>query len=136
MAAVRAFFVPVLYAVVALTVTTRRPCVRADNLEDVDVFVQSVLAVADRAALGLPDSTSADVPRWNGPVANGQLPPDLQRYLESLVSVSSAADRQTLVAMLWDDSLVVDEDQEPHSVFDRYRGNEGHNTAAEADGRR
>jgi hypothetical protein len=91
-----------------------------DELDEIYVFVQSVLAMSNRSVLGLPDQPPV---RKYAPVVDGQLPTDLQRYLERLVSVSSAVDKQTLVAMLWDDSLVVDEDQEPHDVLDQlYRG--------------
>lgn len=112
-----------------------RPCARADGLEEVSDFVRSVLAVADRTELGLPDNLSIDVSRY-GPVVDGQLPPDMQRYLERLVSVSSAADQQTLVTMLWDDSLIVDEDQEPHSIFDQYQGNSYERAKRNGGGRR
>lgn len=95
-------------------------CAETHELDEINVFVQSVLAMANRNALGLPDSPP--IQRYT-PVVDGQLPVDLQRYLERLVSVSPAAERQTLVAMLWDDSLVVDDDQEPHDVLDQlYRG--------------
>ncbi|VVC24635.1 Hypothetical protein CINCED_3A022838 [Cinara cedri] len=117
---------------IALTVivfgTPPRSCARADEIEDVADFVQLVLAAADRVELGLPDRSSADVRRY-GPVVDGQLPPEQRRYLEKLVSVSSAADPQTLIAMVWDDSLIVDEDQEPHSVFDQFPGNNGYDKA-------
>lgn len=89
-----------------------------DELEEINIFVQSVLAMADRKALGLPDRT-APIQNY-GSVIDGQLPAELLRYLERLVSVSSALDKQTLVTMLWDDSIVVDENQEPHTVFDQY----------------
>lgn len=55
-------------------------------------------------------------------MVDGPLPDDMQRYLEGLLSASLAVDRRTLVAMLLDDTLVVDEDQDPHHMFDRMHG--------------
>ncbi|CAH1726396.1 unnamed protein product [Aphis gossypii] len=93
------------------------------ELEEIEVFVRSVLAVVRptvRSSLGIPDRLPA---RGDAPVAtvDGRLPDDVQRYLEGLLIVSSATvDRRTLVEMLLDDTLTVDEDQDrPNSAFDR-----------------
>lgn len=118
------FMRAVVIAHSVIVLWTSRLSARADEIEDVADFVQMVLASADHVGLGLPDHSRANVQPY-GPVVNGQLPSDLQQFLEKLVSVSSAADPQTLVTMMWDDSLVVDEDQELHSVFDQYQGNHG-----------
>lgn len=88
------------------------------DLHEINIFVQAVLAMADREVLGLPEKP---VVQQYAPVVNGKLPPDLQRYLERLVSVSQAVEKQTLVAMLWDDTVVINEDQDPHDVFNQYR---------------
>lgn len=95
------------------------PTCGADDLDDISAFVQAVLATADRDELGLPESP---VSQRHRPVVDGQLPADLQEYLERLVSVSRAPDGPLLVDMLSDDAIVVDNDQDPHDVFDRYRG--------------
>lgn len=111
---------PLFLLVLTMTAFHVNRSAELDELDEIYTFVQTVLATGNRSALGLPDQPPA---RQYAPVVDGQLPTDLQRYLERLVSVSSVADKQTLVAMLWDDSLVVDEDQEPHDVFDQlYRG--------------
>lgn len=93
------------------------------DLEEIYIFVRSVLAMADREELGLPDKPIVQ-PQY-GPVVNGKLPADLQMYLERLVSTSPAVDKQSLVAMLWDDTVVINDDQDPHEVFSQYhdRGN-------------
>jgi len=91
-----------------------------NELEEVEMFVRSVLAVARPYGLGIPDRLPA---RADAPLAtvNGRLPDDVLRYLEGLLTVSSATvDRRTLVAMLLDDTLTVDEDQDRSSrAFDR-----------------
>lgn len=89
-----------------------------EELEEIEVFVRSVLAVAQPYGLGIPDRLPA---HKDAPMAaiDGRLPDDLQRYLEGLLAVSSAVDRRTLVAMLLDDTFVIDEDVGPHRVFDR-----------------
>ncbi|KAF0733940.1 Uncharacterized protein FWK35_00039201 [Aphis craccivora] len=90
------------------------------ELEEIEVFVRSVLAVARPYGLGIPDRLPA---RADAPEAavDGRLPDDVQRYLEGLLTVSSATvDRWTLVAMLLDDTLTVDEDLDRSSrEFDR-----------------
>lgn len=88
------------------------------DLDEIYVFVQSVLAMADREELGLPDKPIVKL--QYAPVVDGKLPADLQRYLERLVSTSAAVDKQSLVAMLWDDTVVINEDQDPHEIFSRY----------------
>lgn len=91
-----------------------------EELEEIEVFVRSVLAIAQPYGLGIPDRLPAhkDAPKA---AVDGRLPDDLQRYLEGLLAVSSAVDRRTLVAMLLDDTFVIDEDVDvgPHRVFDR-----------------
>lgn len=94
-----------------------------DELDEINSFVQAVLAVADREKLGLPEVTEP-VKRYTI-TADGKLAPELQRYLENLLSVSSDIEKHKLVDILWDDSFVVDEDQDPHDVFDQWHGN-GH----------
>lgn len=107
-----------MWSIIMIVLRSKSSC-ETDELEEINIFVQSVLAMADRKALGLPDRP-APIQKY-GSVIDGQLPADMLRYLERLVSVSSALDKQTLVTMLWDDSLIVDEDQEPHTVFDQYQ---------------
>lgn len=80
--------------------------------------MRAVLATADRDVLGLPETLTFPMVPY---VANGHLPTDLQRYLERMVSASSAVDGRKSVTMLWDDSFVIDDDQEPHEVFENYR---------------
>lgn len=105
--------------VLAIVILFSKSSHETNELEEINIFVQSVLAMADRKALGLPDRT---MPIQNyGSVIDGQLPVELLRYLERLVSVSSALDKQTLVTMLWDDSIIIDENQEPHTVFDQHQ---------------
>lgn len=91
------------------------------ELEEIEAFVRSVLAVARPYNLGISDRL---LPRAGMPadMVDGPLPDDMQRYLEGLLSASLAEDRRTLVAMLLDNTLVVDEDQDPHHVFDRMHG--------------
>jgi len=123
-AATRAVFVAAV-----MSVLTRWDVSTGAEPDEVDVFVRSVLAAADRAAPGLPDADGRPpAARRDAAAADGDLPAELRRYLEGLVSVSSVADGQTLAAMLWDDRTVVDdEDEEPHRVSARYhdrdRGN-------------
>lgn len=123
---------PVLVLFAVTIVCTRWRFLRGASvveLDEIDVFVQSVLATADRTALGLPKPDGVRAPaarrRWH--VTDGNLPADLQRYLERLVSVSSAVDGHRLVATVWDDdgTIVGDGDAEPHDVFDRYNGRAG-----------
>jgi len=96
------------------------------ELEEIDVFVRSVLAVADRVGLGLPDTSSWQPPHDGAVLVDGNLPADLQRYLERLVSVSSVTDAHALAAILWDDEVVIDDDdQEPHDALGRWYPNRG-----------
>lgn len=90
----------------------------SEELEEIEVFLRSVLAVAQPYDLRIPDRLPA---QKDAPMAavDGRLPDDLQRYLEGLLAVSSAVDRRTLVAMLLDDKLMVDQDLDPHRVFDQ-----------------
>lgn len=90
------------------------------ELEEIEVFVRSVLAVAQPYGLGIPDRLAARADAPAAPV-DERLSDDLQRYLEGLLTVSSAmVDQRTLVAMLLDDTLTVDEDQDRSSrAFDR-----------------
>lgn len=106
----------------------------AEDLDDINAFVQAVLATADREELGLPESPLSIRRR---PVVDGQLPADLQEYLERLVSVSRVPDGPLLVDMLSDDAIVVDDDQDPYDVFDRYSGRGGgeRNAAGKGGGR-
>uniref|UniRef100_A0A2S2NVD9 Uncharacterized protein n=1 Tax=Schizaphis graminum TaxID=13262 RepID=A0A2S2NVD9_SCHGA len=92
-----------------------------EELQEIEVFVRSVLAVAKPYNLGIPDKLPARANAFTI-TADGPLPDDMQRYLKGLLAVSSAVDRRTLVEMLLDDTLIVDEDQESHSVFDRVHG--------------
>lgn len=94
-----------------------------DELDEINSFVQAVLAVADRDKLGLPEVTEP-VKRYTL-TADGKLAPELQRYLEKLLSVSSDIEKYKLVDILWDDSFVVGEDQNPHDVLDQWHSN-GH----------
>lgn len=109
-----------LFLPIVITVLLSSPSLGTNaDLDEINIFVQAVLAMADREVLGLPEKP---VVQQYAPVVNGKLPPDLQRYLERLVSVSPAVEKQTLVAMLWDDTVVINEDQDPHDVFNQYRG--------------
>lgn len=94
-----------------------------DELDEINSYVQAVLAVADRDKLGLPEVTEP-VKRYML-TADKKLAPELQRYLEKLLSVSSDIEKHKLVDILWDDSFVIDEDQDPYDVFDQWHGN-GH----------
>lgn len=91
------------------------------EFEEIEAFVRSVLAVARPYNLGISNRlpSRADMPV---DMVDGPLPDDMQRYLEGLLSTSLAVDRRMLVAMLLDDTLVVDEDQDPHHMFDRMHG--------------
>lgn len=101
-----------------------RPSYETDELDEINSFVQAVLAVADRDKLGLPEVSEPVKPYTS--TADGKLSPELQRYLEKLLSVSSDTEKHKLVDMLWDNTIVVDEDQEPCDVFDKWNGI-GHN---------
>jgi len=109
--------------IVATLACTRLLAVRCsaamspEELEEIEVFLRTVLALAQPYDLGIPDRLPA---QKDAPMAavDGRLPDDLQRYLESLLAVSSAVDRRTLVAMLLYDKLMIDEDLGPHRVFD------------------
>lgn len=94
-----------------------------DELDEINSFVQAVLAVADRDKLGLPE-VSEPVKQYTL-TADGKLAPELQRYLEKLLSVSSDIEKHKLVDILWDDSFVVAEYEEPYDVFDQWYDN-GH----------
>lgn len=111
---------PRLSAAVAAVLLLSRwtPSCGADDLDEVGAFVQTVLALADRDELGLPENPA---PQHRRPVDDGRLPVGLQRDLERLVGVSECADGPSLVDMLWDDAIAVDEDDDPHDVIDRYR---------------
>lgn len=91
------------------------------ELEEIEAFVRSVLAVARPYNLGISDRLPPR-PGMSADMVDGPLPDDMQRYLEGLLSASLAVDRRTLVAMLLDVTLVVDEDQDPHLIFDRMHG--------------
>lgn len=91
------------------------------ELEEIEAFVRSVLAVARPYNLGISDRLPPR-PGMPADMIDGPLPDDMQRYLEGLLSASLAVDRRSLVKMLLDDTLVVDEDQDPHHMFDRIHG--------------
>lgn len=108
-----------LFLSVIAAIFCLKPSYETNEIDDINVFVQTVLASANRYALGLPDKPP--VQRYT-PVLNGSLSPNLQKYLETLVNVSSAIDKQTMVEMLWDDSIVIDNDQDPYQLFEQHRG--------------
>lgn len=101
-----------------LVTTTWVASCRTDDVDQIASFVQTVLALADRDELGLPESP---VVRYQRPVVDGQLADDLRRFLEQLVGVSRSITLHDLVATLWDDAVAIGEDQDPHEVFERVR---------------
>lgn len=114
-------FIPlfIIWSMIIIACIVPQPVCLADELEDTDQFVITVLAKADRNELGLQNEP---VSRKNGSAVDDYLPDDLRQYLQGLVAVSSALDGEDLIPVLWDDSFVIEEDQDPHEVFNRYRG--------------